>query len=117
MKAIIIILSMASTMAAHEKKPVKVAKNEPPQANAGADFTISAKDIVQLDGTSSKEPDGIISRYQWTQIKGAHIDIANSSAAITGLNGYAKGEYTFRLTVTDEKGAVSTDEVKIAIQE
>jgi hypothetical protein len=117
MKAIIVILSMASTMAIHQNGPVKVAKNIPPQANAGADFAVSAKDFVQLDGTSSREPDGIISRYQWTQIGGAHLDIANANAAITGLTGYTKGEYTFRLTVTDEKGAVSTDDVKISIQE
>lgn len=117
MKVIILILSMASSLAIHQNEPVKVAKNIPPQANAGADFAVSAKDFVQLDGTSSREPDGIISRYQWTQISGTHVDIANPNAAITGLTGYAKGEYSFRLTVSDEKGAVSTDEVKISIQE
>ena len=117
MKAIIVILSMASSLAVHQNEPVKVAKNIPPQANAGADFAVSSKDFVQLDGTSSKEPDGIISRYQWTQIGGTQVVIANSNAAITGLSGYGKGEYIFRLTVTDEKGAVSTDEVKVAIQE
>lgn len=117
MKAIIVILSMASTLAIHQNDPEKVAKNIPPQANAGVDFAVSAKDFVQLDGTSSKEPDGIISRYHWSQISGASIVIANPNAAITGLTGYAKGEYVFRLTVTDEKGAVSTDEVKVAIQE
>lgn len=117
MKAIIVILSMASTLSFHQNEPVKTAKNIPPQANAGADFTVSSKDIVQLDGTSSKEPDGIISRYQWTQIGGDHVVIANPNAAITGLSGYTKGEFVFRLTVTDEKGAISTDEVKIAIQE
>lgn len=116
MKAIIVILSMASTMAATQQEPVKVIKNIPPVANAGADFNITSTDFVQLDGTASREPDGIISRYQWTQIEGAQLKIENPNAAITSLSGYASGSYAFRLTVTDEKGAMSTDEVKITIK-
>ena len=117
MKAIIVILSMASTLSFHQNEPVKTTKNIPPQANAGSDFTVSSKDFVQLDGTSSKEQDGIISRYQWTQIGGSRVVIANPNAAITSLSGYTNGEFVFRLTVTDDKGAMSTDEVKLAIKE
>ncbi|ULQ53690.1 PKD domain-containing protein [Flavihumibacter fluvii] len=117
MKAIIVILSMSSTLAVFQNEPVKPVKNIPPQANAGADYTVPSNDFVQLDGTSSREEDGIISRYQWKQIGGAPLVISNANAAITGLTGYSKGEYTFRLTVADEKGAVSTDDVKITIQD
>jgi hypothetical protein len=117
MKAIIIILSLTSSFSFHQNDPVKVVKNIPPQANAGNDLTVSSKEIVQLDGTSSREQDGIISRYQWSQVAGTPVTIVNPNAAITALQGYAKGDYTFRLTVTDDRGAVSSDEVKMAIKD
>jgi hypothetical protein len=117
MKAIIILLSMASALSIGQHELASTDKNIPPAANAGADFTVQSNDFVQLDGTSSREVDGIISRYQWTQTGGAKLNIINPSAAITSLTGYRKGTYSFRLMVTDEKGAVSTDDVKLIIQD
>lgn len=125
MKAILLIVSLASTLGFSETDPVKgssadkkqeAVKNIPPQANAGEDLVISSKDIVQLDGTASREPDGIISRYHWTQIGGSPVVIANPQAAITALNVASKGEYSFRLSVIDDKGGLSTDEVKIIVK-
>lgn len=117
MKAIIAILSLTSAIGMHQPDPVKNNKNLPPQANAGTDQTYSITDFVQLDGTSSREQDGIISRYHWSQVAGAPVTIVNPNAAITAVSGGNKGEYTFRLTVTDEKGAVSSDEVKLILKD
>src|SRR5262245_12994217 len=124
MKAFLVIMAIASSFGIQKTDPVKGAnesnpqstKNLPPRANAGNDLVQNLKsDIIQLDGTSSREPDGLISRYQWSQISGTPVAIANPQAAITSLIVSAKGEYVFRLTVMDEKGGVSTDDVKLTI--
>ncbi|KYP13132.1 PKD domain-containing protein [Flavihumibacter sp. CACIAM 22H1] len=90
--------------------------NIPPTANAGGDSRVSTNDFIQLDGTGSREPDGIISRYHWVQISGNPVEIVNQGAAITGLNKVQKGTYTFRLTVMDDKGGVSSDDVKLTVE-
>ena len=90
--------------------------NIPPTAHAGDDSQVSAKEFIQLDGTGSREPDGIISRYHWIQTAGNPVEIINPGAAITGLNKVQKGTYSFRLTVMDDKGGVSSDEVKITVK-
>ena len=124
MKAILVIMAIASSFGFQQNDPVKGAnesktqttKNLPPQAKAGNDLVLNLKgDIIQLDGTSSREPDGLISRYQWTQISGTPVVIENPQAAITALTLSSKGDYVFRLTVMDEKGGVSTDDVKLTI--
>lgn len=90
--------------------------NIPPTANAGEDMVVSGAEFVQLDGTSSREPDGIISRYHWVQTAGNPVEIVNAGAAITALNNIQKGAYSFRLTVMDDKGGVSSDEVRIEVK-
>jgi chitinase len=90
--------------------------NIPPTANAGEDMVVSGAEFVQLDGTSSREPDGIISRYHWVQTAGKPVEIVNAGAAITALNNIQKGAYSFRLTVMDDKGGVSSDEVRVEVK-
>lgn len=90
--------------------------NIPPTANAGEDVVVSSSEFIQLDGTSSREPDGIISRYHWIQTAGNPVEIVNPGAAITALNNIQKGSYSFRLTVMDDKGGVSSDEVRIEVK-
>lgn len=90
--------------------------NIPPTANAGEDLVVSINEIIQLDGTGSREPDGIISRYHWIQTAGSKVEIVNPGAAITALNNLNKGTYSFRLTVMDDKGGVGTDEMKITVK-
>lgn len=90
--------------------------NIPPTANAGEDVVVSSSEFIQLDGTASREPDGIISRYHWVQTSGNTVEIVNSGAAITALNNIQKGTYSFRLTVMDDKGGVSSDEVRLEVK-
>jgi hypothetical protein len=117
MKAVIMIFSVLSALATGPKDPGKNDKNIPPVANAGDDSSISSKEYIQLDGTASREPDGIISRYHWSQVAGTPVVIVNPQAAITAIAGEAKGELVFRLTVTDDKGGVATDEVKLIVKD
>ncbi len=116
MKALIVGLSLASSLAFQPDPAKKTEKNLPPIAHAGQDLTISATDFAQLDGTASVEPDGLISRYRWTQVAGKPVTISNPYAAISAIEGATAGEYVFRLVVTDEKGSSGTDEVKLTIK-
>ena len=118
MKAILLAAYVITSFAFSQQQDlVKGVKNAPPQANAGTDLVFSSTDIIQLDGTASREPDGIISRYHWLQLSGTPVNIANQNAAITGIGNIKAGEYKFLLTVTDEKGSIATDEVKVTIRE
>lgn len=95
---------------------VNVAPNKIPTANAGADQTITLPlDSVYLKG-SGNDSDGTIVSYKWTKINGpSSFIIINSASSGTGVTGLVQGVYEFELTVTDDKGATATDNVKITV--
>ncbi|RDV10081.1 hypothetical protein DXT99_26820, partial [Pontibacter diazotrophicus] len=90
--------------------------NQPPTASAGADITITLPtSSVALSG-SGTDTDGIISSYSWSQVSGpntATLSGANSATLTAGS--LMEGDYTFRLTVTDNGGAKATDEVNVLV--
>ena len=83
--------------------------NQAPVARAKATpATGSAPLVVALDGSASSDPDGGIVRYDWSW----------SGGAFTGPSGVvtlANGNYTFTLTVTDDKGAQATTTVPVTV--
>jgi hypothetical protein len=87
--------------------------NEPPQANAGIDKTVSEGDTVTLDGSSSIDIDNGISTYLWTQISGPAVtfsDPKKPNPTFMALNVGPQGaSLTFKLTVTDSGGLQDTD--------
>lgn len=91
--------------------------NQLPVADAGADATSLAGVNVQLNGSASNDPDGQIVTYLWEQIAGETIPIISSDLAIATIEEPIAGVYTFRLTVTDDQGALDSDEVTYTISE
>jgi hypothetical protein len=93
------------------------AANLSPVANAGSDITLTLPaNSTTLNGGASADPDGSIVSYSWTKISGpSSYTIANASAVATALTGLVAGTYTFRLTVTDNKGATATDDVNVIV--
>lgn len=91
--------------------------NKLPVANAGADITIGKSWNYNpwLYGTQSKDPDGWIASFKWTCVQGTQYTIVTPDAGKTRLDNLAIGVYIFRLTVTDNKGAVATDDVKVTV--
>jgi hypothetical protein len=88
--------------------------NQPPLADAGPDQTLSDADdlgflTVTLDGSGSSDPDGTIVSYEW------------SATGVTIPNGVAPtatfpvGTTIVTLTVTDDDGAIATDQVEITV--
>jgi hypothetical protein len=84
--------------------------NIKPIANAGSDITKTSIDKVILDGSSSKDSDGSIKSYIWSEGdkelgKGEKLTLDSLSVA----------KHIITLTITDNRGAVDTDMVTVTI--
>jgi hypothetical protein len=93
------------------------APNQAPVANAGSDISITLPiNSTTLNGSASKDPDGTIQAYRWTKISGpSQGDIGDAGAVATAVTNLVAGTYIFRLQVTDDKGAIATDDVTVVV--
>ena len=93
--------------------------NQLPIADAGADQTFELpKDSTFLNGNGSSDADGIIVSHQWKQVAGPQTaSIKQANALKTLVRSLSRGEYQFELKVTDNRGAISKDTVKITVHE
>ncbi len=96
--------------------PPPPAPNQAPAANAGTDQTITLpSSSVTLNG-SGTDADGSIASYAWSKISGpVGESIESTGAASTKINSLVQGTYVFRLTVTDNSGAIATDDVQVTV--
>jgi len=96
---------------------VNPAANQAPIANAGSGINLTLPtNSVSLDGTKSSDPDGSISTYNWTRVSGpSNPTTSATNAATLSLSGLVVGQYTYQLTVTDNKGASASAQVKIIV--
>jgi peptidylprolyl isomerase len=86
--------------------PLKV--NQKPIANAGVDQNVTFGHQVILDASGSTD-DGTIVKYEW--INRGKVFTTKSSIILENFP--QEGTYTIDLNVTDDKGEVSTDSIKI----
>lgn len=100
---------------AYDTVTVVVNTNPPPTANAGIDvFLKLPTDTVTLRGVGTD--DGFVASYKWTKVSGpTQFIIGNSQAATTLISGLVDGVYVFRLTVTDNGGLATTDDIMITV--
>lgn len=95
------------------------AANKAPVAVAGSDITITMpKNTTTVNGAGSSDSDGTIVSYKWTQLSGpSTASLPAATAATTDINqlSYA-GTYVFRLTVTDNNGAIATDDINVIVK-
>jgi hypothetical protein len=95
--------------------------NELPVADAGNDQQVFEGDTVTLDGSGSMDPDDAIDTWQWVQIEGPPVVLSNEEVArptfVTPVVTDDHIQLTFRLVVTDLKGALATDEVRVSVAE
>jgi hypothetical protein len=86
-----------------------------PVANAGKDETIPPGQATVLHGETSTAAAGIKS-YSWTKYSGpAAFEMLSPTANQTWIRSMVAGTYVYRLTVTDNNGAVATDDVVITV--
>lgn len=97
---------------------VNISVNRPPIANAGTDQTAEAYALVTLDGSGSSDPDSDPLTYQWTQIAGTKVTLANATGARpTFFAPRAKRDavLTFSLIINDGSTNSEPDTVSITI--
>lgn len=100
-------------------KPAVVVANQPPVASAGTAQTITLPlNKVTLDASASKDPDGSIASYLWSQVSGP-VNATFSSKTISNptiSNMTTAGTYVFQVVVTDNKGATAPAKVTITVK-
>jgi predicted esterase len=88
--------------------------NNPPIARAGSDQTVTYTPL--LNATLSTDSDGWIAKFQWIKTSGPACTLSTPGTGKTKVYGMVAGTYTFRVAVTDNKGATSYDYVKIVMR-
>ena len=92
--------------------------NRPPVVDAGADQSVAAGMMVILSGTAS-DADGTLASHAWTQTGGTTVSLSGADtamAAFTTPDVTADVTLTFRLTVRDDAGAQTSDEVRVTVR-
>ena len=92
--------------------------NQPPVVDAGPDQSVAAGTMVILSGTAS-DADGTIASHAWTQTSGTTVSLSGADtamAAFTTPDVTADVTLTFRLTVRDDAGAQTSDEVRVTVR-
>lgn len=94
--------------------------NIAPTADAGPAQTVLSRARVTLDGSGSNDVDGTIASYSWTQLSGPPVNLRGADTAQPFFRApRARNQpgfmLTFELTVTDDDGASSSDEVTITV--
>ena len=92
--------------------------NIAPTANGGGDKTVVLPtDYVSLSGSGSKDADGTIASYNWIQKEGpTTVTFSSPNSVSTTASGLKMGTYRFKLTVTDNGGLTSYDNVYVYVK-
>ncbi|HHJ13189.1 MAG TPA: hypothetical protein ENJ79_02270, partial [Gammaproteobacteria bacterium] len=92
--------------------------NVAPVANAGPDLQVSEGMAGVLNGSASTDATGNIVSYEWRQTGGTTVNLASANAAITSFAApqvVSTETLSFVLTVTDDGGLSSSDEVLVTV--
>ena len=93
------------------------ASNRPPTANAGRDQTVGTGVTVTLDGSASRDRDSNDTlSYVWRQTVGPSVALSDTTVinpTFTAPSSPAR--LRFRLTVTDQYGAMDIDAVEVEV--
>ena len=96
--------------------------NSAPVAN-GADQTFDEESVATLDASASSDADGSIASYQWLQTSGRVVTLADPTAITTtfavpsAIAAVAQEVFEFSLTVVDDLGDSSIDNVQITARD
>lgn len=97
----------------------EAAVNKIPIANADVDQVVGFSTSVLLNGKRSIDSDGTIKKYQWLQIQGTKVVLTGALTAKATFATPAKVKnqqpltFAFKLIVTDNQNAITSDTVVI----
>ncbi len=93
--------------------------NTPPVADAGVDQSVSAGDIVTLDGSLSADEDDGIATIQWSQKTGVPVTLSDPIALLPEFETPADitepVTLVFELIITDHNGLQHTDSCMVEV--
>ena len=89
--------------------------NVSPVAKAGNDKTITLPTKAITIIGEGVDSDGIIASYNWTKVSGPSATLSNATTPKLFASNLVEGTYSFRLTVTDDKGATGVDEMTLVV--
>jgi gliding motility-associated-like protein len=90
--------------------------NEAPFVDAGNDQVVYLPDNqITLTGEAF-DPDGTVASVRWSKLSGPGANLINPDALETRVEGLQEGIYFFRITATDDAGAISTDGLRVTVQ-
>ncbi|UII25518.1 PKD domain-containing protein [Fulvivirga maritima] len=93
-----------------------VPPNSPPNANAGSDQEITLPTSTTTISGQGTDSDGSVTDYLWEQVQGPNTaTIDDNSASQINVSNLIEGVYTFSLTVTDDDGDESSDEMVLTV--
>lgn len=99
------------------KITVQLAPNINPVANAGTNIIIMLPTSSATLSGSGTDADGTVDFYRWTKKSGPGSGIISTpDAASTTLTGLVQGDYIFTLTITDNRGGTSQDDVQVTVK-
>lgn len=99
---------------------VTVMPNQPPTADAGADFSIREEDAGALDGSASSDPEADTLTYAWTQTSGPSATLTNANSATPTFIAPTVNSnqvLQFRLVVDDGNGNSDSDIVNVTVED
>ncbi len=84
--------------------------NQSPISQAGGPYSGAPGVAISFTSAGSSDPDGSIASYAWTFGDGGSSTAANPTHAYS-----AGGSYTVSLTVTDNQGAIGSDQAAVTV--
>ncbi|HEX6259195.1 MAG TPA: choice-of-anchor B family protein, partial [Woeseiaceae bacterium] len=92
--------------------------NVAPNAVAGGSQTVLEGAAVTLDGQQSNDPDGDSLTFQWDQVSGSEVSLANATSAVAHFTAPLVSSdelLQFRLTVTDPRGLSDSSTTHVTV--
>jgi hypothetical protein len=90
--------------------------NRQPIANAGSDQSVIVNSTIQLNGSSSSDPDCDLLTYTWKFISkppGSKANLSKTNIPKPTFKADKEGDYVLELKVDDGRGGTATDQVTI----
>jgi gliding motility-associated-like protein len=107
--------SNGTEIAYDDVKVTVTSANQAPVANAGNDVILTLPtNSVNLIGAGS-DVDGSIASYAWAKVSGPTATMTGQTTATLSLSALLQGTYVFSLTVKDNVGATSSDQVTVTV--
>ncbi|KAK9507074.1 hypothetical protein O3M35_008896 [Rhynocoris fuscipes] len=95
---------------------VKPPTNKPPTANAGPNVTIALPQTWALLNGSLSSDDISIEKWNWEFVSGPRkVIFNNGNTTIANATGLTKGDYLFKLTVTDGDENSASDVMSVTV--